>query len=83
MSGGTAEGCVGLHNHLYDYATPVPSRWAPFDHPNTSSGHGTCTRKAVQMTKNWVYVLIFGRLIFTPFHTLKIEINHIGFNAGL
>ena len=83
VNGGTGEGCVGLHNHLQDYATPVASRWAPFDHPNASSRHGTSTSKAVQMTQNWVNVLIFGRLIFTPFHILKIKINHIGFNVGL
>ena len=86
MSGGTGEGCVRLHNHLYDYATPVASRWAPSDHPNTSSGHGMRTSKAVQMTQNWVKMLIFGRLIFTPFHILKIiiiKINLLGFNVGL
>ena len=35
VSGGTGKGCVTLHNHLYDYGTPVASRWAPFDDRNT------------------------------------------------
>ena len=41
------------------------------------------TSKAVQMTQNSVNVSIFGRLFFTPFHTFKFKINHIGFNVGL
>ena len=41
------------------------------------------TRKSPQMTQNWVNVLIFGRLIFAPFHILKIKINQFGFNVGL
>ena len=77
------EGCVGLHNHLYDYATPIPTRWAPFGHPNNSRGHGMRTSKAAQTSENWVNVLIFARLIFTPLHVLEIRINHIGFNVGL
>ena len=74
---------MGLHNHRYDYATPVATGWAPFDHPNTSNGHGTRTSKGGQLCLNWVTVLIFDRLIFTPFHILKIKINHSGFNVGL
>ena len=61
----------------------VATRWAPFDHPNTSSGSGARTSKAVQTSQNWVNVLILARLIFTPFHIFKIKINHIGFNVGL
>ena len=80
---GTGEGCVGLYNHLSDYETPVASRSAPLDHPNTSRGHGASTSTAVQMTRKWVNMLIFARLIFTPFHIVKIKINHIGFNVGL
>ena len=83
VSGGAGEGCVGLHNHLQVYAAPMAIRWAPFAHPNTSSGHGTRTSKAGQMCQNWVNVSIFDRLIFTPFHILKIKINHIGLNVGL
>ena len=59
VSGGTGEGCVGLHNHLQDYATPEATRWAPLGHPNTSNGHGTRTSKAGQMCQNWVSVLIY------------------------
>ena len=57
--------------------------WAPFDHGNTSNGHGMSTSKAGQMCQNLVNVLILDRLIFTPFHILKIKIIHIGFNVGL
>ena len=82
VRGGTAEGFVGLHNQLSDYATPVATRWAPFDHPNTSNGHGTGTSKAWQMCQNWINVLTFGRLVFTSCHMLKIQLDHIGFNVG-
>ena len=81
--GQTGEGCVGLHNHLYDYATLVASRWPLFDHPNTSSGHGTRTSKAVQVTKILVNMLIFGRFTFPPFHTLQVKMDHIGLNIRL
>ena len=67
-----------LCNHREDYATPVVARWAPCEHPNTSSGHGMGTTKAVQMTQNWDNVFGFGSPIFTLFHMLQIEINHIG-----
>ena len=82
LSGGTGEGCVGLHNHLQDYATPVATRWAPFEHANTSNRHGTSTSKAGQMCQNWVNMLIFYTLIYTTFHILQIIIYHIGFNVG-
>ena len=49
----------------------------------TLSGRSTRTSKAVQMTQNWGDVFIFGRLIFDPFHILKLRIKHIGFNVGL
>ena len=72
MSRGTGEKDVGLCNYLKEYGTPLPPRCAPFDQPKTLNGHSTRTSKAVQMTQNWVNVLI-----------LKIEIKHIGFNVGL
>ena len=68
---------------MWAYVHPLPPRCAPFDQPKTHSGHSMRTSKAVQMTQNWVNVLIFGRLIFTPFHILKIKIKHIGFIVGL
>ena len=60
MSGGTGEGCVRRRNYLQDYGTPVASRWPRYDHPNTSSGHGMRTGKAVQVTQDWVNIFIFG-----------------------
>ena len=83
VDGGIRNGCLGVHNHLYDYATLVAFRQAPYDHPNTSKRHGTRTSKAVQMTQNWVNGLIFGRLFFGPCYILKIKINHVGFDVGL
>ena len=83
VSGGTGEGCVGLHTRLRDYATPVVCRWAPLDHSSTCGGRNARTRKSVQMSQKCVNVLIFGLLICNSVHILKIRINHIGFNAGL
>ena len=80
---GATWGYMGLHNHLLDYGTLIATRWAPFHHPKTSSGHGMRTSKAVQTSQNWVNASIFAKSIFIPFHILKIKINHIGFNVGL
>ena len=59
MSGRTLEGCLGLNNHLEDCATPIATRSAPYDHANTSNGHGSSTSKAGQMCPNWDNGLIF------------------------
>ena len=61
----------------------VQPRCASFYHLKALSGHDMRIYKAVQMTQNWVNVLIVGRLIINPFHILKIKSNHIGFNVGL
>ena len=50
VSGGTAEGGVGLNTQLKDYATPLQSRCAPFCQLKTPSGHDMRMNKAVQMT---------------------------------
>ena len=75
MNAGTGEGHVGLHSHLQDNATPLASRWAPFDHPNTSRGHNARTNKSVEISQNCFNVLIFGLLIFNAVQKLKLELT--------
>ena len=83
MSRGTGKKDVGLCKHLKEYGTPLPPFCTPFDQPNTLNGHSTRTSKAVQTTLSWVKVFIVERLIFNPFHTLKIIIKDIAFHVGL
>ena len=74
---------MGLHTHLKDHANPAQPCCASFCQLKALSGHDMRTYKAVQMTRNWVNVLIFGRSIINPFHVLKFKINHIGLNVDL
>ena len=83
MSRGTGKKDVVLCNHPKECETPLPPRSAPFDKPKTRNEHSRSADKAVQMTQNWVSIVIFGKLRFNPFHILKIDIKHIGFNVGL
>ena len=63
--------------------TPVPSRCASFHHLKALCGHQVAPVQSVGNDPNWDNVLIFDKLIFLPFNTLKIRINHIGFHVGL
>ena len=69
-------GALPSESEVYHLAAPMGRVWT-----NTLNGHGTSTSKVGQMCHDWVNLLIFDKLIFTPFHILKMEINHIGFIA--
>ena len=49
----------------------------------TPSGHNMRRNKVVQMTQNWIKVLLVGQLLINPFHISKKKFNHIGFNVCL